>query len=92
VCPATGFGLSKALTDVDALANDCVPRWLSSSGMGEEKIAEFYRAPTKVATDRRAITNALHQRRLAIDPSFPWRFRRARTFGAMWLRGRAQFG
>src|SRR5262249_30750209 len=90
VCPATGLGLTKVLTDVAALA-ECVPRWLSTRGMGEAKTAELYHAPAKIAVDERALTNALHQRRLATDPSLVWRLKRMRTYGAMWLRGRAGF-
>ena len=38
VCPTTGTGLSKVLTDVDVFCHDCVPDWLATSGMGIEKL------------------------------------------------------
>ncbi|MFM7274305.1 MAG: FAD-dependent oxidoreductase, partial [Gammaproteobacteria bacterium] len=51
VCPATGTGLSKLSTDVEVLATECIPRWLSTQGMGKNKIAEYYDAPAKIAVD-----------------------------------------
>jgi 2-polyprenyl-6-methoxyphenol hydroxylase-like FAD-dependent oxidoreductase len=37
VCPTTGLGVSKVLTDVDVFCHECVPRWLSTPGMGVER-------------------------------------------------------
>jgi 2-polyprenyl-6-methoxyphenol hydroxylase-like FAD-dependent oxidoreductase len=89
VCPATGYGLTKVLTDVGVL-DRAVPRWLSTPGMSEEKTSELYRAPEKIEADERAIARAIHQRRLAIDDGLAWRVKRLRTFGAMWLRGQLE--
>jgi len=51
VCPATGTGLTRVLTDVDVLCNECIPDWLATPGMGPEKIDRFYTQ----ARDRSAI-------------------------------------
>jgi hypothetical protein len=58
VCPSTGMGLDKILTDVDVLS-ERVPDWLSTPGMGCGKLADFYNHPSKLATDSRA----LHRKR-----------------------------
>jgi 2-polyprenyl-6-methoxyphenol hydroxylase-like FAD-dependent oxidoreductase len=41
-CPAAGTGTNKVFTDVDRLCNVHIPRWLTSEGVGEEKIAAFF--------------------------------------------------
>lgn len=75
VCPSTGMGLDKALTDVDVLS-ECVPRWLSTPGMGTQKLAEFYDDSRKLATDLQALHRAINQRRAATDLSLRWRVHR----------------
>jgi 2-polyprenyl-6-methoxyphenol hydroxylase-like FAD-dependent oxidoreductase len=78
VCPTTGTGLSKALTDVDVLCRECVPEWLATEGLGVEKIARFYDHPRKQEIDRRSRTDAWSNRQLAINDSWLWRARRAK--------------
>ncbi len=75
VCPSTGLGLDKILTDVDVLSA-CVSRWLETPGMGADKLADFYNDPRKLATDSRALQRAHHHRSAAIDPSLRWRIHR----------------
>ena len=75
VCPCTGMGLDKVLTDVDVLSA-CVPRWFASAGMGVDKLADFYQHPRKLAIDSRALERASFQRRTAIDPGLRWQLRR----------------
>jgi 2-polyprenyl-6-methoxyphenol hydroxylase-like FAD-dependent oxidoreductase len=75
VCPSTGMGLDKILTDVDVLS-ECVPSWMATSGMGVDKLADFYSHPRKVATDSQALYRAIYQRRAATDPSLRWRIHR----------------
>jgi 2-polyprenyl-6-methoxyphenol hydroxylase-like FAD-dependent oxidoreductase len=75
VCPSTGMGLDKALTDVDVLA-ECVPRWFASPGMGRDKLAQFYHHPRKLATDARALQNAHSHRQAAMDSALRWRIHR----------------
>lgn len=76
VCPTTGMGLSKVLTDVDVLCHDCVPGWMSTPGMGEDKIRQFHEAGRKQATDQAAWLGALHGRELATSRSLKNRARR----------------
>jgi 2-polyprenyl-6-methoxyphenol hydroxylase-like FAD-dependent oxidoreductase len=84
VCPTTGMGLTKVLTDVDVLCNDCVPEWLWTPGMGVDKISRFYDSSRKRETDARALEGALHRRAGVLDESIIWRLRRA------WDRRQAQ--
>ena len=78
VCPTSGMGLSKVLTDVDVLCSECVPHWLSTPGMSVEKIAAFYDNPRKQAVDRRALFAARYNREITLSSAFEWRARRAR--------------
>jgi len=76
VCPVTGTGLSKVLTDVDVLCNECVPRWLDSPGMSEEKLLSFYRDARKIQVDQHSLAGAAYARQIGVDDSFAWRLRR----------------
>ncbi len=75
VCPITGTGLTKVLSDVATLALDCVPGWLATPGMGAEKIAEYYDHPRKLRADAHSLRAALYSKNLAINPSLKWRLR-----------------
>jgi 2-polyprenyl-6-methoxyphenol hydroxylase-like FAD-dependent oxidoreductase len=75
VCPSTGLGLDKILSDVDVLSR-CVPRWLATPGMGADKLADFYSHPGKIAADSQALRRAHSHRRAAIDPSLRWQIHR----------------
>ncbi len=75
-CPATATGMTKVLNDVECLCTDHLPDWLSTPGMGAEKIARFYEDPRKVSVDRETLQLALVTRRAAVDASLPWRLRR----------------
>jgi 2-polyprenyl-6-methoxyphenol hydroxylase-like FAD-dependent oxidoreductase len=75
-CPSTGLGVRKAFTDVAVLAR-CVPEWMSSPGMGAEKIRSFYDHPRKRRMDAYALKNSFDHRHLACDMSLHWRLRRA---------------
>jgi 2-polyprenyl-6-methoxyphenol hydroxylase-like FAD-dependent oxidoreductase len=75
VCPSTGLGLDKILTDVDVLSM-CVSRWLATPGMDADKLADFYNHPRKLASDSRALQRAHNHRNAAIDPSLRWRIHR----------------
>jgi 2-polyprenyl-6-methoxyphenol hydroxylase-like FAD-dependent oxidoreductase len=57
-CPAAGTGARKVLNDIERLCNVYIPRWLSTEGMGEGKIAEFYDDPVKREGDAFAETKA----------------------------------
>lgn len=90
VCPTTGLGLSKVLTDVDVLCHEYLPRWLSTPGMGVEKIARFYENPRKRKIDRDSLRNARYNREIAINGTWPWRAERMRQRWQMQLRGLAR--
>ena len=68
VCPSTGLGLHKILTDVGVLSA-CIPRWLATQGMGADKLADFYNHPHKLAADSVALQRAHNERCLSIDTS-----------------------
>ena len=75
VCPSTGMGLDKILTDVDVLS-ECVPNWLATPGMDSGKLADFYNHPRKLATDSRALRRAINQRQAATSAALRWRIQR----------------
>jgi 2-polyprenyl-6-methoxyphenol hydroxylase-like FAD-dependent oxidoreductase len=74
-CPATGLGLSKILADTEVLA-ECIPRWLSSPGMGADKLGEFYRDPRKVQSDARALALSIRNRNIVTGTSLRWKTHR----------------
>lgn len=83
-CPATGKGVSRVLADVEQLCRVHLPAWLSTPGMGAEKIGAFYDDPVKRAMDELALEQSQYRRSLTVDTSLPWRVRRQ----AMFLRRR----
>jgi 2-polyprenyl-6-methoxyphenol hydroxylase-like FAD-dependent oxidoreductase len=78
VCPTTGTGLSKVVTDVDVFCHDCAPRWFSTPGMGVDKIAQFYSCPRKVDVDEDSLFSAGWQRQIATNGEWLWRARRVK--------------
>ena len=76
VCPSSGMGLSKVLTDVDVLCNTCIPAWFASPGVDIDKVRQFYADPRKQQVDDEALNRALRSRRVATDTSLPWQARR----------------
>jgi len=83
VCPSTGSGLSKALTDADVLVHDCVPAWLSTPGMGAAKLERYYQHPRKQAADRDSLEAALYRRRITLERSLRLALHRERIFLGM---------
>lgn len=81
-CPATGTGVSRALTDAVRLCNVYIPEWLRTEGMGRAKIEAFYADPEKRSTDAVARAQALRVRSLAVGPSLRWPVRRLVKFMA----------
>jgi 2-polyprenyl-6-methoxyphenol hydroxylase-like FAD-dependent oxidoreductase len=75
-CPAAGTGTSKVFTDVERLCNGHIPAWLSSEGMGRDKIAAFYADPVKRACDAESLDKAYWLRSLSIDSGLSWRAQR----------------
>jgi len=78
VCPTTGLGVSKVLTDVEVFCSECAPRWLATGGMDIEKIVSFYRMPRKTQMDELSVMDAWRNRQLSLNRSFAWQARRAR--------------
>ncbi len=89
-CPGAGTGTTKVFTDVERLCNAHIPRWLSTPGMGAEKIAAFYDDPAKVACERACRDKAFRLRSLSIDPSLGWELRRRVRFAARLAIGTAK--
>jgi 2-polyprenyl-6-methoxyphenol hydroxylase-like FAD-dependent oxidoreductase len=86
-CPAAGTGARKVLVDVERLCNVHMPRWLTTPGMGEAKIAAFYDDPVKQACDALSVSKAYRLRSASIDPAMPWAVLRWVKFAAHWGRG-----
>jgi len=86
VCPTSAMGVSKVLTDIDALGK-YVPEWLKTSGMGIDKISEFYGDRGKRACDERSIRLSQYWRGLSTNASYPWHLRRELRYLIMYLRG-----
>jgi 2-polyprenyl-6-methoxyphenol hydroxylase-like FAD-dependent oxidoreductase len=89
-CPASGTGADKVLTDVERLCNVHVPAWLSTPGMGAEKISAFYDDPVKLACDRQSAALAFTLRSTSIDDGLQWRARRWAHFIARRAIGAAR--
>jgi len=87
VCPSTGTGLSKVLTDADVLCHEMVPEWLSTPGLGAGKAARWYEHKRKHAVDEHSLSGAVYRRRVSLDGSLRFRIHRARVYGWMRLRG-----
>ena len=82
VCPSSGMGLTKILTDLDVLSQ-CIPQWFATPGMAAEKLADFYLDPRKVAADARALEAGLYRRQACTNTSLRWRIHRTRLHLAM---------
>lgn len=79
-CPAAGTGTDKVFRDAERLCNDYIPRWLSSPGMGRDKIASYYADPAKTATDAWSQAKAFDLRTLSTSPHPAWLARRWARF------------
>jgi 2-polyprenyl-6-methoxyphenol hydroxylase-like FAD-dependent oxidoreductase len=86
VCPATGTGLSKVLTDVDVLS-ECVLSWLETPGMVTEKICRYYEHPRKIACDENSIRQAQHCRALSTNVSTSWTLYRGIRYAGVRMLG-----
>ena len=78
-CPIPGTGIGKVLTDVRQLAEEHLPGWLATTGMGAGKVAAFYADPVKVACDAASLESSLYARALATETTLPWAARRVRN-------------
>src|SRR5262249_5589435 len=66
-CPAAGNGTGKVFTDVERLCNVHIPNWLASSGMGADKIGQFYDDPVKREYDDISAAWAYRLRSMSIE-------------------------
>ncbi len=82
VCPATGSGLSKVLTDALVLS-ERIPTWLESPTVDAAAIASFYDDPRKRSTDATSLDWAEHTRGFATETGLKWRLHRARSYVEM---------
>lgn len=87
VCPATGTGVSKVLTDVHRLCMNHLPKWFATSGMSRDKIASFYMDPVKIECDRNSLTIAEHRRNFSTAPGFRWWIHRRKSYLQLALNG-----
>lgn len=76
VCPISGTGLSKVLTDVDVLCHEFAPGWLETGSREAGRLAGFYANPRKRQMDELSLESAHYARQMAMSPSMGWRLRR----------------
>jgi 2-polyprenyl-6-methoxyphenol hydroxylase-like FAD-dependent oxidoreductase len=86
-CPAAGTGTTKVFTDVGRLCNVYIQDWLSTDGMGVEKIAQFYDDPEKMACEAWSRSKAYHLRSLSTDRGLPWLAQRWARFLVRFAQG-----
>jgi 2-polyprenyl-6-methoxyphenol hydroxylase-like FAD-dependent oxidoreductase len=79
-CPAAGTGVARLLVDVDRLCTEYVPRWLTTAGMGQEKISQFYSDRDKIAADQQSLKMARFRQALTSRNDIGWDVRRRLHF------------
>lgn len=79
-CPAAGTGVARLLVDVDRLCTEYAPQWLTTSGMGREKISQFYSDRDKVAADQQSLKMARFRQALTSRNDIGWDVRRRLHF------------
>lgn len=75
-CPASGTGMLRILTDVEALSERCIPLWFATPGLGVDKVARFYADPAKRRTDAASLRRSRQGRAHALDRGPYWTARR----------------
>jgi 2-polyprenyl-6-methoxyphenol hydroxylase-like FAD-dependent oxidoreductase len=81
VPPSTGMGVGKLMHDVELLAG-IVPGWLSTPGMGTEKIKSFYEHPLKREVDAKAREKTHYQHWAATSSTLRARIHRWKLFAS----------
>ena len=76
-CPASGTGMLRILTDIEALSERCAPLWFATPGIGVDKTARFYADPVKRRTDAASLRRSRQGRAHALDRGGYWTARRA---------------
>lgn len=85
VCPSTGTGLDKVLSDVDVLCSSHLPAWFATPGMGSEKIRSFYLDARKLEVDRYSLQKAHYERWAATSPTWSASLHRVRLAAEMYV-------
>jgi 2-polyprenyl-6-methoxyphenol hydroxylase-like FAD-dependent oxidoreductase len=88
VCPVTGTGLSKVLTDVHLLGQ-LVKDWFATPGMSADKTGAYYASAVKRSSDARSLESALYSKRSSCDQSLHFRLVRLRRDAIGRLRNAA---
>ena len=86
-CPAAGTGAGKAFVDVERLCHVYIPHWLTTPGMGADKIATFYDDPVKTAYDMVCIKRAFSLRSFSTERGLYRAAERWGKFALHWLKG-----
>lgn len=87
VCPATGTGLTKVLTDAVVLSKVYAPKWLSKTGVTSNAIAEFYNDARKRVADTYSLDAARTHRSIALDYSLRFRVHRSKLYTLRMIDG-----
>jgi len=71
-CPVSGTGAAKALVDAERLCGAYVPQWLTTPGVGVEKIAQFYNDAEKRQSDAHSFRTSIFAKRAALGEGLLW--------------------
>jgi 2-polyprenyl-6-methoxyphenol hydroxylase-like FAD-dependent oxidoreductase len=85
-CPATGFGITRLLTDIELLCRKYVSAWLASASISTGSLAAFYNDPRKRSLDAASHHAAEYRRELACNAGPMWVLHR------LHLRARRRLG
>lgn len=91
-CPVSGTGAVKALVDAERLCNRYVPAWLTTPGMGAEKIEQYYADPDKRRCDAQSLRTSLFAKRLALGDGPLWQATRWGYHGGARARHFVRYG
>ncbi len=91
-CPGAGTGTTKAINDALQLCQTHIPQWLSTPGMGAQKISRFYRDIEKSKIDQSSRAEAFKLRSLTLSKSPYWQLQRWARFVYHGLRGKLAAG
>ena len=86
VCPATGTGLSKVLTDV-LVASEAIPVWFENGEADLAALHCYYEDPRKVRSDSQSLEFAEYRRQVSTESSLRWKIHRLRSYAAMAFGG-----
>jgi len=82
VCPATGTGLSKVLTDV-LVASEWISRRLERDDFGLQALRAYHEDPRKTGSDGQSLEWAEYRREVSTETSWRWKLHRMRSYAQM---------